>query len=508
MPLPTDDKATWPPPDIAPYTRDARAWSAWWSGDPDKLTQTTTGGGTTGRRTFWGRRNQGSDATKATRHLHATLAADIASTSADLLFGEFPTLTIPNDAAQADAALAQARLEELSDTIGLPNRLLEGAEACAATGGVYLRPMWDTDVADHPLLTVVGADQAVPDFRFGVLTAVTFHEVVHEDRTEIWRHLERHEPGVILHGLYVGDTSHLGRRVPLTAHPATAGLEEAVTDHVAVVGRRLLVQYVPNVLPNRKHPRLPIGRSDYAGSEGFLDALDETWTSWMRDLRLGQARMFVPDEFMTPMGAGPFGTTRAAPQPGAPSGFDVDTELLAGLNIADLSQVSGEVIKPVQFKIRVEEHQTTCLTLTDAIVSAAGYAPTTFGLGIDGQAESGTARRIREAKTWRTQARKQRYWEPAIAGVCETLLALDAAVFGRKVPVGRPDVGWQDMTADPIGTAAWIETMARAQAISIETRVRLGQPDLDGVQVAEEVARIKTEQGVGLPDPAPGLELP
>lgn len=543
MPLPVSTASTpWPPPDIAPYHRDQAAWAAWWSGDIAKLGDTTHGGGTTGRRSFWARRKTGADSTRATAQLHATLAADIASTSADLLFGEPPDLLIPDvglarawerrtagDGGQdgdlsawpADARLttaetvaAQDRLDELADTLGLANRLLEAAEVQAATGGVYLRPLWDKSAADHPLLTVVDADRGVPDFRYGQLVAVTFVEEVHRESPGdvVWRHLERHEPGVILHGLYVGSGTTLGRQVPLTDHPATQGYMPQVPVPVEVTGGRpgIMPRFVPNVLPNRRNRRYPIGRSDYAGCEPFLDALDETWTSWMRDLRLGQARLVVPDEFLTPVGgpmSGSFGGHGATRGPGVARGFDLDTELMTGLNIADIKDVSGEVIKPIQFAIRVEEHERTAVALTEHIISTAGYSPQTFGLHIEGRAESGTALRIREGKTWRTQGRKQRYWAPELSAAAETLLALDRVVFGRPTPVARPAIGWQELADDPQGTAQWVNTLAAARAASIETRVRLAQPGLDDDQVAQEVARIKEEDGLGLPDPLgdPGL---
>lgn len=547
MPLPVSTASTpWPPPDIAPYVKDQGAWAAWWSGDTEKLAETTQGGGTTGRRSFWGRRKTGPDATRATAHLHATLAADIASTSADLLFGEPPSLLVPDvglaraherrgngrptdpnagelapwpdaDLSTADVVAAQDRLDDLADTLGLANKMLEGAEIAAATGGVYLRPMWDKSAADHPLLTVVDPNMAVPDFRYGMLVAVTFVEEVHREgagNDVVWRHLERHEAGVILHGLYVGSGSTLGRQVSLTDHPATKAFMPAVEIPVEVTGGKagIMPRFVPNVLPNRKRRTKPIGRSDYAGCEGFLDALDEAWTSWMRDLRLGQARLIVPDEFLSPVGSRPtserqfsgYGTTGG---PGAARGFDVDSELLTGLNIADLSEISDPITK-VQFDIRVEQHERTTVALTEHIISTAGYSPQTFGLQIEGRAESGTALRIRERKTWRTQGRKQRYWAPELSSTGETLLALDRVVFGRRTPIARPHIGWAELADDPQGTAQWVNTLATARAASIETRVRLAQPGLDDDQIAQEVARIKAEDGMGLPDPTPGLEIP
>lgn len=529
MPLPQDNRASWPPADVRPYTNQSRAWAAWWSGDTTQLAATADGGGTTGRRRFWQRTGGPSGWARAagtaapakttTGQVHAPLAADIAATSADLLFGEAPGLLLPglrdararlrdtdDETAPWGEALspqetiqAQDRLDVLSETLGLPNTLLESAETAAGTGGVYLRQGWDEAVADHPLLDVIDPEHAVPDFTRGVLRAVTLWSTVHGDRAETWRHLERHEPGVILHGLYIGNATELGRRVPLAAHPATADLFDEDRRHAALDPRRMLVQYVPNVLPNRTLRGLPLGRSDYAGAEPFLDALDETWSSLIRDIRLGKGRVMAARELLQPVSA----------VPGAPKVFDFDDELFTPLEMADLSNVDpSKLLTPVQFAIRTREHLDTAVALTEQIVSSAGYSPQTFGLHIEGRAESGTALRLREAKTFRTQGRKQRYYAPAVARAAENLLYLDRVIFRRPTPVGRPEVQWQEMVDDPQGTASWVTLLRGAQAVSIETAVRLAQPHLDDPDVRAEADKIKAEQGMAVTDPLDDEDVP
>src|SRR5690606_25518625 len=117
---------------------------------------------------------------------HVPLPADIARTSADLLFSEPPDLIV-------DDKTTQARLEEvLSDH--LYATLTGAAEQAAALGGVYLRVTWDTTVADSAFITAVPADEAWPEFAWGRLRAVTFWHVVAEDNTAVWRHRDRPRP--------------------------------------------------------------------------------------------------------------------------------------------------------------------------------------------------------------------------------------------------------------------------------------------------------------------------
>jgi hypothetical protein len=154
-----------------------------------------------GNRRLWGRRPPAPG--RPDTRMHIPLAGDVAGTSAALLFSEPPTFTVPDTS-------TQARLDELAEAGGIANRLFEAAEVSAALGGVYLRVTWDAQLAARPLLTVVHADAALPEFQFGLLRAVTFWHELPSDTATIWRHLERHEPGVITHGLYQGDRDRLG----------------------------------------------------------------------------------------------------------------------------------------------------------------------------------------------------------------------------------------------------------------------------------------------------------
>ena len=150
--------------------RQRRPVAAWWTGDRSVLQTTAGTPGDTARRRFWQRRTAGTDKTKATANLHAPLAGDIASVSSDLLFDDPVKITHPN-------TLAQDAINGLTETLGQENTLAEAAELAAATGGVYPRPVWDADFTDHPISRAHDQRDAVPDFRFEQLVAVTLWEI-------------------------------------------------------------------------------------------------------------------------------------------------------------------------------------------------------------------------------------------------------------------------------------------------------------------------------------------
>lgn len=487
MSLPTNPDLAWPPEDWQAVYDQFAEHDAWYSGDPQKLANVYAAlvYSPTPRGRFWATEIQAERRVM----LHVPLAGDIAATSADLLFSESPKVFIPEaheEKAPDDAKRTQARLEEIVEETGLANRLLEAAESAAALGGVYLKPVWDRAVSNYPMLGVAQADAAIPEFRWGVLTAVTFWRVVNLPQATtdnvVFRHLERHEPGVILHGLYRGSRTQLGRRVALTESQETADLQ----DVIRLPFEGIAARYVPNMRPNRKFRRLSIGQSDFSGSEGLMDALDEVYTSWVRDIRLGKGRILAPEEFLERRADGSFR-------------FDVDNEVFTPL---DMPPGDGKAIDSVQFEIRTEEHQNTALALIERIVSSAGYSPQSFGLSIEGRAESGTALRVRERKSLTTRGKKERYFRPAVADVLEMMLAIDRAEFSSGITLYRPRIDIEDsVTPDISETAKAVEALSRAAAASKAVLVRMQHPDWTDAEVKAEVDEIMREQGLSVPDP-------
>lgn len=510
MPLPEGGQAPWPPKSESEVLGLYREHAAWYSGDPARLAAVyATGVNNDPRATaargpwwrYWGRAGgQPQYGIQQRAQLHVPLAGELAATSSALLFTEAPDLTIPDARPRklpdgstkqpdSDRLAAQDRLETLVYEGQLQARLLEAGETGAAIGGVYLRVAWDEELADYPFAAVVQADQAIPEFSYGFLKAVTLHRELRTDGRAVIRHLERHErgpdgKGLILHGLYRGTVGMIGDRMSDGQLRAMTGLESVVALPFTGIG----IRYVPNMRPNRRWRDKALGQSDYAGSEGLLDALDETWASWQRDIRLGKARIMVPEDLLLP-----------------DRRFDLDHEVFTPLDVASSSAGTTQNIVAQQFEIRVEQHRDTALSYLERIVSNAGWSPQTFGLNIEGRAESGTALRVRESKTYFTRERKAGWFVPAIADLGEMLLAVDRFTFGHtEHGVYRPDVALSEGSPSPGEVASTMESIRRAEAASTDTLVRMLHPDWDDDRVAVEVAAILMERGLSVPNPSPG----
>jgi A118 family predicted phage portal protein len=502
VPLP-EKNTVWPP--IHPAIRsDMEDWAAWLSANPDRLAYRYRNRGTrtyaigqpgqvqnrpsqyrgglvgTIARWFWG---EPTPLGEKRANLHMPLARDIARTSSDLLYSEPPTL-------KAENKDTQQRLEDLMD-LGMKRTLIASGETTSALGGSYLRIVWDVDVRPGPWISLVHADGAAPEFAHGdILKAVTFWTVLAADGQRVVRHLERHEPGVILHGVYEGTEDNLGKPVDLGAFEQTKNLLPA---RALPIGNRLACSYIPNTMFAPDWRDIPgaagLGTSDYQGAETFLSSIDEAYTSWMRDVRLAKSRIIVPASYLQANG------------PGMGAVWE-DREIYAPMNVPP---TSDQPITLNQFAIRHEEHRATIEELVGKVIRNAGYSGQTFGDDASGPAATATEIKARTARSMSTRARKAELAATGIADIVEVLLMLEASgmfpgVTG--VEVERPDVVFQDSVQDDIKTLA--ETAAllqQAEAASTEVRVALVHPDWDEQAQREEVDRILKESGRLVEDP-------
>lgn len=513
MPLPASDvKNVWPPKELQPIYARMRQWSAWYSGDLQKL-QAAYGGGdiqdstgffasdhggfkaTIGRtlqRFFVGEPTRGPD---RNTKLPLPIGAELCQGSADLLFADPPTVTSSVDA-------TSERIQELMDDT-FQSTLAEGGETSAAVGGTFLRVTWDLKLdPTGPFLTVVDADNAIPEFRFGRLTAVTFWWVVKVQDEKVWRHLERHETtsdgtGIIIHGLYEGSNDRLGLRLPLESIPELAALalnpegqpqaDFGIVGAITTASPGLAVFYVANQSPNRlwrDHPTgRYLGRSDLDGVEHLMDQLAEVMSAWTRAIRLAKARIFIAKSLLKNAGPG--------------NGMVANLEQEAYTEVQSLGGKDmslGDQIEFVQPLVNWEQYSNTAQTLLEQIVQGAGYATQTFGVGDKASIRTATEIESRERRSLLTRDRKVREWRPAIARLIEKMLLVDNAFFGGSNTVGDLDVVFSDgVQQTQLALAQTAQALFQAQSASIEERVALLHPDWDDEAIKAEAALIRDE---------------
>ena len=523
MPLPISDTVNiWPPKSLDQILPSMGRWSAWWANSIEQL-QIAYGGGTTGDTTgffasdtggqkvhslgpvswFVGRPTVGN---QRNTKLPIPIASEMCQASADLLFSDPVTVTIgappEADGKTHTVSPTQTRLGELMDD-NFHSTMAEAAEVCAALGGVFLRVTWDDKVfPDGPFSTIVDADRAIPEFKWGKLWAVTFWTVVHRDGKLVYRHLERHEldaggNGVILHGLYEGEEDKLGTKISLASRPETEAMalhiDLNVEGTIDTLSPGLAVQYVPNQTPNRIWRTDPIGRhlgrSDLDGVEHLMDQLAETMSDWMRARRAARARVMMSKDLVKSTG------------PGKGTVVDLDQEVYVNTDFAmgggpSSSPKLSDRVQVLQPEFDPTGYKTTAQELIEQILQMAGYSMQTFGVQPDSGSSERTATEIesKERRSLMTRARKIREWTPAVEAHLTKLLAVDKEFFGYPNVVTELNVEFSDgVQESQIKLGQFVQSLFVSESASVEERVAILHPDWDDEQIGTEVGKIKTE---------------
>jgi hypothetical protein len=439
--------------------------------------------------------------------LHAPVAANLATLSSDLLFAEPPTFRLVDEDGEVIDDKAQTRLDRILNSEAAILALSDAAELTAGISATVLTAHWDRNISDRPWLQATACDAAVPEFAAGRLVAVNlfteYHELRPTDRAVVDRtvvHIERHEPGAVVHALARLKANPRGDIVveeylPLSAREETAHIAEipgAILDDPWNGAVRLPTgvkgltaawwRNRPTRLFRKNGGLAMMGRSDFEGAEQLLDAVDETWSSWMRDLKIARARLIVPNAFLDSMG------------PGMGGAFDTDREILTALEFTDLGGDGGN-ISAHQFAIRAQEHSDTLHALTREITQFAGYSMSTYG---ESGATAQTATEVvdRTTLTERTRDKKLRIFAEAIRPLAMTLLELDRVHFGGP-GAGKAadlDIDWPDLSQiDPEKEARTFQYLRAAMAVSTETLVRAQHEDWSEAQIEAEVNRVQSE---------------
>jgi hypothetical protein len=390
MPLP-DKGAPWPPIDPA-IRSDMADWSAWYSANPDRLatatstgTATTAGTGSprTGRRSTAAVSSAPCPAGSGANRLRSARSAPTSTCRSPATSpAPAPTSCSPNPRSwsrrtRTPGAAGRCWMED-----GLRRTLIAQGESTAALGGAYLRIVWDRTISERPWIIVRPRDGAVPTFVHERLRAVTYWTVLGVDGQKVIRHLERHEPGVILHGVYEGTEDNLGKPLDLKAFAETQNYLPAQT---LPIGNRLASVYIPNTMTAPDWHDLP-GAAGSAPATSraprhSLSAIDETYTSWMRDVRLARSRILVPSGYLQSQG------------PGRGVSWE-DREVYAEMNIPP---TADHQITLNQFAIRHVEHRETIADLFGRVIHTAGYSGGTFGEDSGGPAVTATEIKARNA---------------------------------------------------------------------------------------------------------------
>lgn len=407
-------------------------------------------------------RQMGADPKKP--YIPVPLPGLIARVPADILFGEEPRFIAADENDQDN-------LTSLVRSNALPSELHRAAVVAASEGEVWGRVMLDPAASPRPVIEFFSRAQVVPVWRGRYLAGAAVIHPYKDGTTTVYRLVEEHEPGVVRHTLYKGTRSELGREVELDAIPAGVGLAPEVQTGYD----RLLITRIPNMLGADQ----TLGVSDFQALEPLFLAINETATVAQHNMRLTAAkRLFVDRQLTDKKGR-----------------FDLSDDVIYMMSGRGTSEV-GAAPPPIQ-QVTYDFEATELLAyadhLMDQALTLAGISPASLGRGDSGGASSGTALRLRMAHTLSVVAGKGRHFDRGVQELLAAAQSLDAANGepwqspSEPARIERAD----GLPNDPQEEAQTIATLASADAISIDERVRRLNPEWDDERVAAEVGRIE-----------------
>jgi hypothetical protein len=540
MPLPASG-SSWPIAPFGPVFSQYATNAAWMEGDSEELRRIYSGGtdrdqtagvwrggeykvgGVRGAvRRWWN--GQPADASKSATRIHSPLAGNLARLSATMLVSEPPTIRIIKEVPQEKrqpgeetveddivrrAVLSGPEQDALDQMLGSPEAhiaLRRGSEWAAGIGLTAYSWAWDTidDEGRTPRLNVHRGETVIPEWQFGRLRAITVTDE-YPAKSQVLRHLMRHEPGAIVHALYLGTDDKLGQpcgfnsqvirdNAPHLADIAgvVGAIQQGLTVSIPTGTLRLTAALhinLPTIRFSKSNVLANLGRADIEGPiTEFLDAHDEAWSSWMRDLKIGRGRLYISQSFLEGRG------------PGQGAWFNEYAEMITTLNqmnVSDDDMKAGMV--PQQFDIRVEEHAKTCEATKQVVLETAGWSSSSYGdTAEQAVGESATGVVDRAKRTENTRDEKM----PHLAITLKQLALSGLDLYrllnpGKRVGDVDPatiEVKFADVSQiDPEKQARTLQYLQTAKLMSREVGLRNLHPEWDDEDVLRELKRIEKD---------------
>lgn len=170
--------------------------------------------------------------------------------------------------------------------------------------------------------------------------------------------------------------------------------------------------YKPNKLPNSEFRYSILGESDYSGSYGAFDAVDEIISTWVQEFRDSKLNRYFPEEFMQQSnGVNKF-----------PSTFKKNHIIYAD---SPSENSDKQKIMYEQGDLRTEKHVESYKIWVTQILNNAGLSPLTVGVtGLESIDASAESQQEREKVSIRTRNKKIELWKEFLEDILKTVLEL------------------------------------------------------------------------------------
>ena len=395
------------------FTREMLINSVWYSGDDVELKQLyekdlpaykTTKFFNDELNYFWARPQGDSNF----RKIHVGIPQLISEKMVDLLTSNGYEYNVYDDVEREEVNEEEkTRLFEILDYNNFELLLPEAIETESWSGGVAFK-LSTNKKYKYPIIEVIQPEEYEPRVEAGRIVEDIFIKYFNKDNT-IYKLKEHYGVddigGYIRYKLYRKTTDDDWVEANVSELEQTKDLKDITFRGIY----EKFSIYKPNKLPNSMFRGSRLGESDYSGSHGMFDAIDEIYSTMVQEFRDGKIKNFWPSALLPldPISQKEF----------IPDNFKKDFVVY--------NSGVGEKEKPekpeiVQGDIHSEKYVEALKKSLEVVLNNAGLSPQTIGLtGLEAVSASEESQELREKISVRTREKKKLLHEKSLTKLIE-----------------------------------------------------------------------------------------
>lgn len=414
------------------------------------------------------------------RKIHVGLPALIVNTITNIVMSDFNGFEITDK----NSTASEQRWAEIEKSNKFAKILKQALIDLGVTGDGAFKISYDKKISDKPIIEWYPAERVEFNSVRGRIREVVFYTNYYENR-RYYQFAEVYGYGYIKYELY--DDNH--NLVPLNSITKTSWVEgEGVTFDSSYMWA------VPVVY----------GKSDYDGrgkgliedKEDAFDSLDEVWSQWLDALRAGRTKEYIPEKMIP-----------RDPETGElikPNAFD-NRFIAIGEDMSEAGK--GNRIYTESPTIQHESYLNTYITALDLCLQGV-ISPSTLGIDTK-KLDNAEAQREKEKTTLYTRQNFVELLENTLPELVLAVLNADREIRKQSI-LSDIDVSVKFGEYANPSFESQVETVGKARTngvMSIETSVDELYGDSKSEEwKAEEVQRIKEEQGISGTDESSELD--
>lgn len=442
----------------------------WYRGDPSELDQfyKQTASDSVSKSRFWAAVPSDD---LAIRKIHSGLPAMIAERLSDIVVADMDGIELESQE-QTDLWDEIAKDNDFDELVG------ESIIETLVAGDGAFKITLDTEITEYPIIEFYSGDQVSYKRDRGRLQEVIFY-TDYRFKDKDYRLEETFGRGYVQCRLLNAD----GKEVPLSSIPDTAELASEITFDGDFIMAVPLAFFRSKKWKGR-------GKSIFDSKADSFDALDEVISQWVDAIRAGRVQKYIPEDLIP-----------KNPQNGAlmkPNPFD-NQFIRVGSVMAEDAKGQIDMVQPaILYEAFVASYASALDMCLQGIIS-----PSTLGIDLK-KLDNAEAQREKEKATLYTRGKIIERLNEVIPQLVDTVLKVYDTMLSRSAGEYKPSIKFGEYASPSFDSV--VETVGKARTLGIMS-VERAVEELYGdtwtdEEKAEEVQRLKEEQGISIEEPA------